>query len=136
MSKFNTGLKYLLKQGLSELAFYGDLCINVEKIVGRNDFSDQFRKIGIRYKRIGYMYNVNVMRHTACLVFNSITVNTFAALFNCTLAGRASRLNDGSRLKTFDEIGCGLMICLWLGLPGFCCSSVSVLVLLLSTHLV
>ena len=33
---------------------------------GYNDFSDQFRKIIIRYKRIGY--KMNVMRQTACLV--------------------------------------------------------------------
>ena len=54
VSKFNTGLKSLLKQGLSELEFYGDLVYKFKKIVGRNDFSDQFRKIIIRYKIIGY----------------------------------------------------------------------------------
>ena len=57
------------------------------KIVDRNDFTDQFKKIIIRYKRIAY--NINVMRQTACLVVNPITVNIFVALFNCTLAGRA-----------------------------------------------
>ena len=31
------------------------------QIVGRADFSDQFRKIIVRYKRIGY--NINIMRH-------------------------------------------------------------------------
>ena len=35
-------------------------------------FSDQFRKIIMRYKRIGY--NLNVMRQAACLVINPITV--------------------------------------------------------------
>ena len=53
-----------------------------KKIVGRNDFSDQFRKIIIRYKRIGK--NMNIMRQTSCLVVNLITVNNFADLFNCT----------------------------------------------------
>ena len=52
------------------------------------DFSDQFKKIIIRYKRIGY--NINIMRQSACLVFNPITVNNFASLFNCTPVGRAS----------------------------------------------
>ena len=33
------------------------------------DFSDQLRKIIMRYKRIGY--NLNVMRQSACLVINS-----------------------------------------------------------------
>ena len=47
------------------------------------DFLDQFRKIVMRYKRIGY--NVNVMRQSACLFINPITVNGFAALFNFDL---------------------------------------------------
>ena len=59
VSKFNTGLKYLLKQGLSEFEFYCDLIYKFKKMFGRNDFSDQFRKIIVRYKRIGY--NMNVM---------------------------------------------------------------------------
>ena len=41
------------------------------------DFSDQFRKIIMRYKRIGY--NLNVMRQSACLVINPITVNGLVA---------------------------------------------------------
>ena len=52
------------------------------------DFSDQFRKIIMRYKRIGY--NLNVMRHSACLVINPITVDGYAALLNCTPVDRAS----------------------------------------------
>ena len=45
----------------------------------------------IRDKRTGY--NKNAMRQTADLVFNSmITVNNFAALFNCAPSGRASDL--------------------------------------------
>ena len=46
------------------------------------DFSDQFRKIIMRYKRIGY--NLNVMRQSACLVINPITVEGYATLFNYT----------------------------------------------------
>ena len=88
VSKFNVGLKTLLHQGLSEPEFYGDLVYKFKKIVGRADFSDQFRKIIVRYKRIGY--NINIMRQSACLVFNPITVNYFASLFNCTPVGRAS----------------------------------------------
>ena len=52
------------------------------------DFSDQFRKIIMRYKRIGY--NLKVMRQSACLVINPITVDGFATLFNCTPVDRAS----------------------------------------------
>ena len=60
VSKFNVGLKKLLHQGLSEPEFYGDLVYKFKKIVGRADFSDQFRKIIVRYKRIGY--NMNIMQ--------------------------------------------------------------------------
>ena len=90
VSKFSIGLKTLLNQGLSEPEFYGDLLYKFKKIAGRADFSDQFRKIIVRYKRIGY--NINIMRQSACLVFNPITVNNFAFLFNCTPVGRASDL--------------------------------------------
>ena len=81
-------IQTLLHQGLSEPEFYGDVVYKFKKIVGRVDFSDQFRKIIVRYKRIGY--NINIMRQSACLVFNPITVNNFASLFNCTPVGRAS----------------------------------------------
>ena len=55
--------------------------------MGKTDFSDQFRKIIIRHKRIGY--DLNVMRLSACLVINTITVDDFAALLNCTPVDRA-----------------------------------------------
>ena len=54
-------------------------------IMGR---TDQFRNIMIYHKRIGN--DLNVMRQSACLVINRITVDNFAALFNCTPVVRAS----------------------------------------------
>ena len=42
----------------------------------------------MRHKRIGY--DLNVMRESACLVINQITVDNFSALFNCTVLDRAS----------------------------------------------
>ena len=59
ISKFNVGLKSLLPQGLSEPEFYGDLVYKFKKIRGMPDFSDQFKKMLMRYIRIGY--NLNVM---------------------------------------------------------------------------
>ena len=56
--------------------------------MGRTDFSDQFRKIIIRHKRISYY--LNVTRQSACLVINPITVDNFIALFDCTPVDRAS----------------------------------------------
>ena len=78
VSKFNVGLKFLLQQGLSEPEFYGDLVFKFRKIYACNNFSTQFRKIIIQYKKIGY--NINVIRQTACMVVNPITVNNFASL--------------------------------------------------------
>ena len=60
VSKFNIGLKSLLQQGLSEPEFYGDLVYKFRKIYACNDFSTQFRKTILRYKKIGY--NINVIR--------------------------------------------------------------------------
>ena len=88
ISRYNVGLKTLLREGLSEPEFYGDLVYKFKKLIGRNDFSFQFRKIITRYRRIGY--NLNVMRQSACLVFNPIMVDNYAAFFNCTPVGRAS----------------------------------------------
>ena len=79
-------LKWILLQVLSEPEFYGDLVYKFRKIIGKNDFPYHFKKIIVRYKKIGY--NINVMRQTACLVVNPIKVNSFAYLFNCTRVGR------------------------------------------------
>ena len=68
--------------------FYGELVYKLRKIDSRTDFSDQFRKVIMRYKCIGY--KTNVMRQSACLVMNPITVDSFASLFNRTPVGRAS----------------------------------------------
>ena len=87
ISKFNIGTKTLLREGLSEPEFYGDLVYKFKKLIGRNDFSFNFRKIMTRYRRIGY--NLIVMRQSACLGFNPIMVDGYAACFNCTPLGRA-----------------------------------------------
>ena len=87
-AKFNVGLKSLLHQSLSEPEFYGDLVYKFKKVRYITDFSDQFRKIIMRYKRVGY--DLNVMPQSVCLVINPITVDGYAALFNCTPVDRAS----------------------------------------------
>ena len=74
--------------GLSEPEFYDDLAYKLKKIVGSNSFSAQLNKIISHYKQTGY--NINVLRQTACLVVNPITVGNFAFLFNCTPVGRTS----------------------------------------------
>ena len=85
MSKYNVGLKTLLLQGLTESEFYEDLVYKFRKIIGKKDFPYHFKKIIVRYKKIGY--NINVLRQTACLVVNPVKINSFAYLFNCTTVG-------------------------------------------------
>ena len=82
ISKFQVGLKSLLRQGLLEPGLYGDLVYKLNKIVGSNNRSVQFIKI------IGY--HINVLQQTACLVVNPITVGNFAFPINCRLEGRTS----------------------------------------------
>ena len=88
VSKYNVRLKTLVLEGLSEPEFHGDLVHKFRKIIGKIDFPYHFKKIIVRYKKIGY--NIDVLRQTACLVVNPIKVNSFAYLFNCTTVGRAS----------------------------------------------
>ena len=88
ISKFQVGLKSLLRQGLSEPDFYGDLVYKLKKIAGSNNFSVQFIKIISHYKKIGY--NINALQQTACLVVNPITIGNFTFHFNCTPVGRTS----------------------------------------------
>ena len=86
--KYNIGLKTLLQQGISEPIFYGNLVYKFKRIVGKPNFSDQFKKIVKRYIRVGY--NLDIMRQSACLVLNPITVYSYGFLFNCTTVGQAS----------------------------------------------
>ena len=87
--KYNIELKTLLQQGISESIFYGDLVYKFKRIVGKPNFSsDQFKKIVKRYIRVGY--NLDIMRQSACLVLNPITVYSYGFLFNCTAEGQAS----------------------------------------------
>ena len=47
-----------------EPEFYGDLVYKFKKLIGRNDFSFQFRKIITRYRCIGY----NLCYATVCML--------------------------------------------------------------------
>ena len=78
------------------------------------DFSDQFRKIIVRYKRIGY--NLNVMRQSECLVINPITIDGYAALH---AGGSGVRLHNGPDLKLFILVVWDRSFRLLLGPPGF-----------------
>ena len=86
--KYNIGLKTLLQQGISEPIFYDDLVYKFKRIVGKPNFSDQFKNIVKRFIKVEC--NLDVMRQSACLVVNQITVYSFGFLFSCTMVGQAS----------------------------------------------
>ena len=67
--KCNICLKTLLQQSRSEPVFYVDLVYEFKRIVVKPNFSDQFKKIIKRYKRVEY--NMDIMRQ----VVNQITVD-------------------------------------------------------------
>ena len=85
---YNIVLKTLLHQGISEPIYYGDLVYKFKQIVEKPHFSDQFKTIIKRYIKVGY--NLDVMRQSACLVLNPITVYNHGFLFNCTTVAQAS----------------------------------------------
>ena len=77
------GILFQTKRGhpeLSEPIFYGDLVYEFKRIVGKPNFSDQFKKLIKRYIKVGY--NLDVMRQSACLVLNPITVYSYGFPFN------------------------------------------------------
>ena len=82
-------LKNTQKQLIFSFHFQNcDLVYKFRKIYVCNHFSTLIRKIVLRYIKIGY--NINVIRQTACIVVNPISVSNFASLFGCTPAGLAS----------------------------------------------
>ena len=80
-------LKTNLQQGISNPDFYGDLVYKFKKIIGNPNFSDLFKRIVNRFKRAGY--TLDIMRPTACLGFNPIMAESYAALFSCTAVFQA-----------------------------------------------
>ena len=88
VEKYNVSLRKLQQRGISEPEFYGDLVYRISKIVGKSNFSEQFRKLINLYKRTGY--NPYIMRQTAYIVMNPIMAGDYASLFNCTTVVRAS----------------------------------------------
>ena len=88
VSRFQVGLKSLLRQGLSGPGFCGGLVYKLKKIVGSNNFSARFIRMISHCRRVGC--SVGVLQWTACLVVGPITVGNFAFLFDCTPVGRTS----------------------------------------------
>ena len=58
------------------------------ELIENPNFSDLLKRIVNRFKRAGY--SLDIMRQTACLVFNPIMVEGYAALFSCRAVVQAS----------------------------------------------
>ena len=76
IEKYHVSLKKLMQQGICNPEFYGDFVYKFKKIIGNPNFSDLFKHIVNRFKRAGY--TLDIMRQTACLVFNPIMVEGYA----------------------------------------------------------
>ena len=77
-----------MQRGLAEPDLYGDLVNKLRKMLVGLIFLISSEKDIMRYKHNGN--EINVMRQSACLVINPVTVDSVASLFNCTPVGRAS----------------------------------------------
>ena len=77
-----------MQQGICNPEFYGDLVYKFKKIIENPHFSNLFKRIVNRFKRS--WYTLDIMWQAACLVFNPIMVEGYAALFRCTAVVQAS----------------------------------------------
>ena len=64
------------------------LIYKFKKIIGNPNFSNLLKRLVNRFERAGY--SLEIMQQTACLVFNPIMVEGYAALFSCTALVQAS----------------------------------------------
>ena len=78
-----------MQQGICNPEFYVALVYKFKRIIGNPNFSDLFKRIVNRFKRVGYTI-LDTMRQTPCLVFNPIMVKGYAALFSSTAVVQAS----------------------------------------------
>ena len=87
------------------------------KIVGKPEFSDQFSKIVICYKRKGY--NIDVIKQSACL---ALTQSWLTTLLTYLFAGWSVFIlyDTSSDFKIIHLDGLGQnFLCLFLGPTGF-----------------
>ena len=60
---------------------------DIELLKLNTHYCKRIKRIPNRFKRAGY--TLNIMWQTACLVFNPIMVEGYAALFSCTAVVQA-----------------------------------------------
>lgn len=86
ISKYNSNLKTLLRQGISHPEFYGDVIYKLRKILGHTYFQSLFTKRIRKFIKKGY--DPVILQRTACLVVDPFTVGHHAFLFGCAMTGR------------------------------------------------
>ena len=64
------------------------MVIYFKRIVGKPYFSDQLKKIIKSYKK--WNMDMDIMRQSACLVVNPVSVNSYGFLFYFSTVGQAS----------------------------------------------
>ena len=89
--KYNTCLKILLQQGISEHVFDGDLVYKFKRIVGKSNFSDQFKNIIKRYKIGAFSMDTWLLTQLRLIAMVS------SLIFHD--GGSGLRLNDGHGVK-------------------------------------
>ena len=57
MEKYHVSLKKLLQQGISDPEFYGDLAYKFRKIIGKNNFSNLFKKTNLPFQKDRIQFN-------------------------------------------------------------------------------
>ena len=77
-----------MQQGICNPELNGDFVYTFKKIIGNPNSSNLFKRIVNRFKRAGY--SLDIMRQTACLVFNPIMFGGYAALLSYTAVVQAS----------------------------------------------
>ena len=87
-----------MQQGICNPELYGDFVYKFKKIIGNPNFSNLLKRIVYRFKRA--WYTLDIMRQTACLVFNpSWLKDMLHSLAARRGGGSGHRLNDGFDVK-------------------------------------
>ena len=74
----------------------------IKKIILNPNFSNLLKRIVNRFKRAGY--SLDIMRQTACLVFNPIMVEGYAALFSMVYQmGQKQRYRSNAIFLPFER---------------------------------
>lgn len=78
-SNYNTPLKSLLRQGISNPDFYGDVLYRLRKILDHVHFHTIFTKLLKRFIKRGY--DPLVLQQTSCLLMDPFTIHKYASYF-------------------------------------------------------